>query len=366
MPGTKAQPAAKQKAGSQKAPPVEVFEAEVIGAFESVDVTEAAQGVLKGVKLLGLRSRNGKNYDTDGVRQTAISRLSGARVYVDHPSPENASKTRSYSDAFGFVQEGSVEYRAGKGYYGTLRWNPSHPLASQFAWDVANTPRNLGMSINGRIKPGRRDAQGDVVVEAIDEIRSVDLVTRPATANGIFESEGRDDESLADTEESDMSKGNAGEDASEALEAIRKENEALAAKLKQATEALEAIQKAEAAKALRADVEKVLADAFEGTSVPKDLIAEVAECACQMCDKAQRDSLLKTVGKFGPLFEDDGRDITAESEQGDENDAGSVKESVQKPEKKAPAVGSRGAGKGGNANHDLRSRLAPFLRSNSN
>jgi hypothetical protein len=342
----------------QSSPSVEVFEAQVADAFESVDVTEAATGVLKGVKLLGLRSRNGKSYDTQGVRDTAVSRLNGARVYVDHPT--DAGKTRDYKDAFGFVQEGSVEYRAGKGYYGTLRWNPSHPLASQFAWDVANTPKNLGMSINGRIKPGRRNAQGDVVVEAIDEIRSVDLVTRPATANGIFESEGRDEDSLADTEESDMTKPAAGD--VEALEAVRKENEALAARLKEATEALESIRKEQAAKAVRAEVDKVLADAFEGTQVPADLLAEVAECACQMCEKTQRDGFLKTVSKFGPLFEDDGRDITAESEQGDADDSGSVKESVQKPQKKAPAVGSRGAAKVASG-YKLHDRIAPFLRS---
>ena len=343
---------------SRSNPQVEVFEAEVIGAFESVDVTEAAQGVLKGVKLLGLRSRNGKNYDTQGVRETAVSRLSGARVYVDHPRPEEASKTRSYADAFGFVQEGSVEYRAGKGYYGTLRWNPSHPLASQFAWDVANTPKNLGMSINGRIKPGRRDAQGDVVVEAIDEIRSVDLVTRPATANGIFESEGGDDESLAETEESDRTKPAAGD--ADALEAIRKENEALAARLKEATEALESIRREEAARAVRVEVDKVLAEAFEGTQVPAELIAEVAECACQMCEKAQRDSFLKTVSKFGPLFEDDGKDITSESEQGDADDV--TQEAERKPVKRAPAVGSRGAGKSGKPSFDLRADLSGFLR----
>lgn len=332
---------AKNNSKQQQKPETDVFEAEVLDAFESVDTTEAAAGTLKGVKLLGLRSRNGKNYDSQGVRNTAISRLSGARVYVDHP--EDARKTRSYSAAFGFVQEGTVEYRAGKGYYGTIRWNPQHPAASQFAWDVANTPKNLGMSINGRVKTGGRDSQGDLVVESIDEIRSVDLVTRPATAVGIFESE----EPSAGSETAEEQENMELKEALEALEAMKKQNAEMAAQMKASNETLEAVRKEREAEKVRGEVTEAVTKAFAGTAVSEELQKEVIECACQMADAESRKRVLDVVTKFGPLFEDDGKDITGES----------FNEPPAKAPVKAPQVGTRARGASAPSNYSLRASL---------
>lgn len=280
-------------------------------AFEQVDVTEAETGVLKNVKLLGLRSKNRRTYDTEGVRKTAISKLTGARIFLDHPDEPN--KTRRYSDSFGAVE--SVEYRSGQGWFGTIKYNPEHPLAKKFAWDVRNVPKTFGMSINAVAKFGSRNSDGDVVVESLEEIRSVDVVTRPGTAEGIFEEE-------------DMTKP--GEPAVDA------EKESLMAQLKEAQESLAAIQRETAAQKERTAVTESFSATMKDMPIPADLQKEIVECACQMAGDT-RDKFNGLLAKMGPLFK---------SVDDSELDDPGVNPAAEESEKPAPRVGSGGR-KGG-------------------
>ncbi len=276
-------------------------------AFEQVDVTEAETGVLKNVKLLGLRSKNRRTYDTDGVRRTAASKLTGARIFLDHPDEPN--KTRRYSDSFGAVE--SVEYRSGQGWFGTIKYNPEHPLAKKFAWDVRNVPKTFGMSINAVAKFGSRNSDGDVVVESLEEIRSVDVVTRPGTAEGIFEEE-------------DMTKP--GESAVDA------EKDALMAQLKEAQESLAALQRDAAAQKERAAVTESFSATMKDMPIPADLQKEIVECACQMGGDT-RDKFNGLLAKMGPLFK-----VVDDSELDDPG----VNPAAEESEKPAPRVGSGG------------------------
>jgi len=285
-----------------------------VDAFEQVDVTEAEAGVLKNVKLLGLRSKNRRTYDTDGVRKTAVQKLTGARIFLDHPSDPSA--VRQYRDSFGVVE--SVEYRPGQGYFGAIKYNPEHPLAKKFAWDVKNVPKTFGMSINGVIKSGSRNSDGDVVVESLEEIRSVDVVTRPGTAEGIFEEE-------------DMTKVDekAAQDAKEA--------ETLRAELKQALEELAAVRKEAAERKDRAEVSEAFGEILKETTIAQDLQKEIVECACQLAGD-QREKFKGVVSKIAPLFK-----AVDDSEFDGEGDV-----QTEESEKPAPRVGSGGrSAKGG-------------------
>ena len=145
--------------------------------------------MVRGMKLLGLESRNGRTYDTHGVRSTAAGRLTGARVFLNHPA--QATDARRYQDQIGSVV--SARYRESQGHFGDVRFNPKHPVYEQLMWDIRNNPSGLGMSINASLKVGRqRDSAGRIVVEGIHSIRSVDIVTHPATTNGVFEHEETD------------------------------------------------------------------------------------------------------------------------------------------------------------------------------
>lgn len=138
-------------------------------------------GVLRGVKLLGLESLNGRRYRGESLA-TAVGLYEGAKVNVNH-AKAGPLAPRDYQDRLGVVRQ--VEYRPGAGLFGNLHYNPKHALAEQLAWDAENNPGNVGLSHNVQARVVRDN--GVSVVEAITRVHSIDLVADPATTSGLFE-----------------------------------------------------------------------------------------------------------------------------------------------------------------------------------
>lgn len=138
------------------------------------------QGVIRGVKVLGQQSKNGRSYLPEALRKAA-SLYEGAKVNVNHPA--GAPDTpRQYQDRLGSLRNIAIRE---DGLYGDLHYNPKHPLAEQLAWDAENSPENVGLSHNAT---GRTKRQGrGIVVEEITGVKSVDIVADPATTAGLFE-----------------------------------------------------------------------------------------------------------------------------------------------------------------------------------
>ena len=190
--------------------------------------------MVRGMKLLGLESKNGRTYDTHGVRSTGSDRLTGARVFLNHPA--QATDARRYEDQIGSVV--SARYREGQGHFGDVRFNPKPAVYEQLMWDIRNNPSGLGMSINASLKVNRRrDSAGRIVVEGIHSIRSVDIVTHPATTNGVFEHEETD---VAELTAEQLLEGL--KDHPEILEQLKQDDAAAAeqAKVQQALESAQA------------------------------------------------------------------------------------------------------------------------------
>ncbi len=138
-------------------------------------------GVIRGVKVLGLESRNGRTYLPEALAQ-AVQLYEDAKVNVNHPKGSPTSP-RDYQDRIGAIRH--VAVRAGEGLFGDFYFNPKHALAEQLMWDAEHAPENVGFSRNVEARVSRR---GDrVVVEAISRVQSVDLVADPATTRGLFE-----------------------------------------------------------------------------------------------------------------------------------------------------------------------------------
>lgn len=152
------------------------------------------QGVIRDVKICGRRSRNGRHY-SDQALQQVMQEAEGSRVYVDHDSPqEGVVHRRSLRDRFG-VLKGT--YMRDDGVYAReLRYNPEQSLTEQVLWEAENNPGTFGLSINVRRARLRKTKEGDVV-ESFEKLRSVDIVSEPATTNGLFESVETDDMTLA-------------------------------------------------------------------------------------------------------------------------------------------------------------------------
>ena len=140
-------------------------------------------GVIRGVKILGTESRNGRSYPGETLQQ-AVPLYEDAKVNVNHPKGDPNSP-RDYQDRIGVIH--SVVVRPGEGLFADFHFNPKHALAEQLLWDAEHAPENVGFSHNVEARTARR---GDrLVVEAITRVQSVDLVADPATTRGLFESQ---------------------------------------------------------------------------------------------------------------------------------------------------------------------------------
>lgn len=135
------------------------------------------RSVIHGVKILGRESRNGRSY-TLGAMSAAAKLYEGKPVNVDHVNGDR----RSYRDRIGRLS--GIQIRE-DGLYGDLAVNPKHPLAEQLFWDAEHAPENVGLSHDAQGKTAVRG--GKVIVEAVETVRSVDLVAEPATTRGLYE-----------------------------------------------------------------------------------------------------------------------------------------------------------------------------------
>ena len=142
------------------------------------------QNVIRGVKILGLESRNGRIYPPASIEK-ALGLYEGVKVNVNHPKGGLAAP-RDYQDRLGFLKNVRADTR---GVFADLHYNPKHAIAEQLIWDAENAPENVGLSHNAQARTSRRD--GQVVVEEILKVNSVDLVADPATTSSLFESHGR-------------------------------------------------------------------------------------------------------------------------------------------------------------------------------
>ncbi|MEQ8211961.1 MAG: hypothetical protein RH917_19340 [Lacipirellulaceae bacterium] len=151
---------------------------------------DAASGVLRGVKLIGLHSKNGRRYRESTLREAAPL-YEGAKVNVNHPAGGPLTP-RDYRDRLGVIRNveftGSEESSSGPaagGLVADLHFNPKHALAEQLVWDAQHNPKNVGFSHNVLARLSR-DGE-ETVVEEITHVQSVDLVADPATTQGLFE-----------------------------------------------------------------------------------------------------------------------------------------------------------------------------------
>lgn len=142
---------------------------------------DAEAGVLRGVKVLGLSSRNGRVYPAETLLK-ATPLYEGVKVNVNHPAV-NPAGPRDYRDRIGIIR--NIATRPEAGLFADFHFNPKHPLAEQLIWDARHAPENVGFSHNVQAQVARRGQEW--IVEEILQVQGVDLVADPATTRGLFE-----------------------------------------------------------------------------------------------------------------------------------------------------------------------------------
>lgn len=151
--------------------------------LESAPNVDAEAGVLRGVKLLGMESRNKRRYKREGM-QKAVSLYEGLKIYVDHPSRDDAGGERKLKDWAGVITKARFE---SDGIYGDVKLRKESEHFRGIIEAATEFPNAVGFS---HVADGDSDYEGDTeIVESIRKVFSVDLVTDPATTSGFFESQ---------------------------------------------------------------------------------------------------------------------------------------------------------------------------------
>ena len=155
--------------------------------FSETHSVDAAAGVIRGVRVLGRSSRNGREYSDQALTEAA--RLyQGIGVNLNHADRRETTLERPLDRAveagFGWLE--AVEVRP-DGVYGDLHFFKSHPQAAMIVEAAERNPRRFGLSHHAEGRVARRGEKN--VVESIERVRSVDMVQNPATNAGLFESE---------------------------------------------------------------------------------------------------------------------------------------------------------------------------------
>jgi hypothetical protein len=151
-------------------------------------------GIIRGIKILGPHSRNGRDYLPDALAR-AVGLYEGAKVNVNHPKGHPLAP-RDYQERIGVMR--NVAHRTGEGLFADFHFNPKHYLSEQLVWDAEHAPENVGFSHNVQARTRR---QGEAtLVEEIVQVHSVDLVADPATTRGLFEEFPADGPAVVDAE----------------------------------------------------------------------------------------------------------------------------------------------------------------------
>ena len=262
------------------------------------------EGVLRGVKILGPVSKNGRTYPKETMAR-ALALYEGAKVNVNHPKGHELTP-RSYESRLGRLE--NVRLGDGdSGMFADLRYNPKHALAEQLAWDAEHSPESVGFSHNVAAKTRRQGKTS--VVEEITKVQSVDLVADPATTNGLYEaadqtSTSKESDDMADT----LTLGQLKADYPQLIESIADaavaafkestDQKARDAETKTLKEELDAYKVKEKLAADRQAVDKLI----EAAKLPKLAVTDVFVESLMAADEATRTKLIedrRTVTKPG-------------------------------------------------------------------
>lgn len=142
--------------------------------------------VIHNVKLLGKVSKNGRIYSARALTDAALL-YPGVRIMVDHPSmseERDHGSVRPFDVLIGQVLNARVMGDSVRGDIQLLEGEPRTPKVLSLARDM---PALAGFShrAEGTITV---DDEGIEHVESLEQVFAVELVTQPATTDGLFES----------------------------------------------------------------------------------------------------------------------------------------------------------------------------------
>ena len=140
-------------------------------------------GVIRGVRVIGFESVNKRRYPRE-MLERSLAKYEGVDVNLDHAISPTA---RRIGDSWGVLRDPKLHE---DGVYADLHYLTSHAQTPMLLEMAERFPRNFGLShvAMGAIEKG---SDGWSNVTEIAAIESVDVVRKPATNSGLFESQGK-------------------------------------------------------------------------------------------------------------------------------------------------------------------------------
>ena len=254
-------------------------------------------GVIQGVVLLtGEKVSKNKTFYTKKALNEAVSRYDGAKMFIDHPKPDEGS-VRSVRDLGGTYRNLRIE--ESRYLKADLHLLPN-PKVRNLVFPIAESkPCGVGLSIRDRGKG--RDENGVFLVEgfAPKGSFSIDLVADASVNENLYEStqeEGGDDMDIKDIKVEDLQNGNPTllesirEDArKEAREAVLKEHDE---KIKKGESAEKVIMEARKAAMVaeakfEKDVEEKVKKLIEPEAITVEMASEIVKTQKEIVEAAK-------------------------------------------------------------------------------
>jgi hypothetical protein len=191
---------------------------------QGFDRIDPEAGIIYGVKVLGLVSKNGRRYQEDAVRKAAPL-YEGAVVNIDHENQQaEFYKDRPIADRWGVLRD--VVFKEGA-LYADLHYIKAHPMTPQLIEAAERFADTFGLSHDA--SGDERMIDGERQVVEIYRVNSVDVVSRPATNAGLFESVSASQTQATSNQQNNKVKNMGTLSYSESIESGKKLNELLEA-----------------------------------------------------------------------------------------------------------------------------------------
>lgn len=182
------------------------FTSDLSEAIGAADVNTES-GVIGGVVILtGNKVSKNKTLYTDKAIQEARTRYEGAKMYLDHPSPDSGP-VRSVRDLGGTYKNLRIE--EGNFLKADLHLLPSKKIRDLVLPIAESKPIGVGLSIRDRGQG--REHEGVFMVESFvgKNNFSIDLVTEASVNENLFEATNQEDEmKIEDIKLEDLQEGN--------------------------------------------------------------------------------------------------------------------------------------------------------------
>lgn len=141
------------------------------------------KGIIFGVRVLGLKSKNNREYESRAA-DDAATMYEGHSVNYNHPSRDNLDRERLVEERAGWLQNVARDSDGGRS--AELHLLTSDPRSAKIMEAAEKRPELFGLSHH--VEGETRQGDGKTIVTKITRVVSVDIVTDPATTRSLFES----------------------------------------------------------------------------------------------------------------------------------------------------------------------------------